>query len=433
MTTTRASPMQYMCLRVPVFLQNCTDEDSAPLKSSELISRPASPMTDPYISSFIIPFEILLRRRRFERLNAKPRAHRKTSTYFRYATGSIYTRKIMEAQAWSARFLLPSRTGSWMFGIGISSPDITLPWHNFGDRVLGDWEKVRQAFCIAIFAAPGTLRAEYFKVSPEDFSTHLPEHVNRMMDDLRELAFAHNAPLGLLTDETIMVVIKVQYSRFLDKSDIIYCEAVPVEKHPVRFLLASEQEFKLFQQWKSAVVDQAQARPVLPGDILTLARSKEFSTLYFTMRSPIPKLELPSESLAVVTRWSRPRDLRVDNILVFDTDSFAGCNFSFLVTDIGRSDNDAFSQLFFETMEGSTTKLCLKLYDERRFPLSGMYDFETIVRAQPWFRLDGLEYGVEIARREEATYTRLSNLQGSLMPHYYGIYTACILSSYPGL
>ncbi|EMD33118.1 hypothetical protein CERSUDRAFT_126288 [Gelatoporia subvermispora B] len=304
----------------------------------------------------------------------------------------------------------------------------------------------------------------------------LPEHINRMVDYLRESALAHNAPLGVLTDETMSVVIKVRYYRTLDRSDVVYREVVPVDKHPVRYILGaliytigyflhlytggrsashvyhgslpqtvptieslvdatasrraftdwdlyvmqrSRKEWELFVQWKSVLAERARARPITNGDTLSCADPRNFKDLHFTLRSHLPKMELPPESVTAIKRWVRPRDAHTDSLRRHASET--GNKLAFVVPEVKRSGDDAYSQVFFGTLQGSTTRLCLKLYDERRFPPTEDDDDPDYI-GDPSLKLLDLEYAVEVARKEEAAYDRMSDLQGSLIPHYYGIY-----------
>ncbi|EMD33113.1 hypothetical protein CERSUDRAFT_57406 [Gelatoporia subvermispora B] len=299
-----------------------------------------------------------------------------------------------------------------------------------------------------------------------------------MVDDLKELALDYNAPYGILTDEFSSVVFKIRCRRLRNGLDPLYCQSVPAEQHPVRYLLGalihgigcpqglyadglwptllrrgafprvvptvrdlddaiknrdtfqdwdqyvlqhSREEWELFKEWKNTLAGQARLRPINSGDILVCSGRREFASLHFTMRSPFPPLEVPPETLSAITRWSRPRSREADRILHSHCDSAITDGFSFTVTNIRRSGDNSFSQVFYGTLNGIEAKLCLKLYDERLFPLGR----EANSYESPWGSInsaDGLEPAIEVAQKEEAAYHRLRSLQGCLLPHYYGIY-----------
>ncbi|EMD33088.1 hypothetical protein CERSUDRAFT_87415 [Gelatoporia subvermispora B] len=362
---------------------------------------------------------------------------------------------------------------SYMFGIGLSSGGPDTNWRKVSDPLPEDWSKVHQAFCVTSFMPPGTMKPDYFELHASDYVLHLPETIIRMVDDLRDLARDYNAPYGILTDEVSSVVFKIRHHRLRNGLDPLYCQAVPVEEHPVRYLLGalihgigcpqglyadglwptlrrgafprtvptvrdlddainnrhafqdwdqyvlqySREEWELFKEWKSTLAGQARLRPIRTGDILVCSGSREFASLHFTMRSPFP----PLESLSAITRWSRPRSREAERILHTQCDSTITDGFSFTVTDVRRSGDNSFSQVFYGTLNESEAKLCLKLYDERFFPL----DREANSHESPWGSInsaDGLESVIEVAQKEEAAYDRLCNSQGSLIPHYYRIY-----------
>ncbi|EMD33112.1 hypothetical protein CERSUDRAFT_76811 [Gelatoporia subvermispora B] len=480
MTVLLCSPTRYLLASVPLapLDDNGAHVTVQQAKSQKLISRRGARMSNPRVGHFTRPLQSLLWSRRFERIDM-PAVLPNSSILDKYIAPVCrvindhalrYGSPALECAAFDT---MPGQE-SQVFGIGLSHSD--APWRDFCDKIPNKWTGVKQAFCISVFAPPGILRQEYFDLEGEDRVMQLPDHINRMVDDLREVALAVNAPLGLLTDETMSVVIKVQYFHAMDKLDIVYREVIPLDMHPVRYILGalvhnigfsqrifsggrcsppvyraslprtiptmgsladalasrrvfadwdifvmqrSRQEWELFLQWKSVLAEQAHARPIMSGDTLTCVDPREFKDMYFTMRSPFPKLELPLETVAAVQRWFRPRHICIDNLL--RQSSAAGHKFSFVINEDRRTGDNFYSQVFFGSLKGSKTRLCLKLYDERRFPPIGADDDPEFV-GNPSHRLQNLEYAVEVARKEEAAYDRLSDLQGSLIPHYYGIY-----------
>ncbi|EMD39312.1 hypothetical protein CERSUDRAFT_122712 [Gelatoporia subvermispora B] len=314
-----------------------------------------------------------------------------------------------------------------MFGIGLHSGDLDAEWRKVYDPFPADWSEVHQAFCITAFAPPGTLKPEYFDPRASRYVLHLPEAINRMVEDLRTLALSYNCPFGILTDEITSVVIMARYYRTRYPQGLyanglwptlLRRGTVPQVVPTVPDLDDAIKNRLTFQDWDHYVLQHSREET---GDILTGSGSHEFASLYFTVRSPFPKLKLPPETLSEVTRWSRPRSQRADQILHGYCNRATLVHFSFVVTNIRRSGNNSFSQVFYGTLDGSTEPLCLKLYDERFFPVGR----EADSCESPWDSLNlayGLEPAIEIAQKEEAVYNRLGNLQGSLIPHYYGIY-----------
>ncbi|EMD33111.1 hypothetical protein CERSUDRAFT_76810 [Gelatoporia subvermispora B] len=427
-------------------------------ESSKITSRPAHDMTDPYLSQFICPFERFLWARRFERMDMTPPEP---------------TERIED------KYLLPICTVVNAHALRLGGPtlecvafeakdrlysgDLDAEWRKLYDPFPADWSEVHQAFCITAFAVrpPGTLKPEYFDPRASHYVIHLPEAINRMVEDLRTLALSYNCPFGILTDEITSVVIMARYYRTREL-DSLCCQAVPVEQHPVRYLLGalihgigypqglyanglwptllrrgtvpqvvptvpdlddaiknrltfqdwdhyvlqhSREEWEMFKEWKNTLLGQALLRPVTTGDILTGSGSREFASLHFTMRSPFPKLELPQETFSAVTRWSRTRSQRADQILRTCCNRATLGDFSFVVTNIRRSGDNSFSQVFYGTLDGMGR--------------------EADSCESPWDSLNsayGLEPAIEVAQKEEAVYNRMGNLQGSLIPHYYGIY-----------
>jgi hypothetical protein len=136
-------------------------------------------------------------------------------------------------------------------------------------------------------------------------------------------------------------------------------------------------------------------------------------------RSPYPNHEPPCETLYVVKRNERPRHTDIDTLLA------ASINTRFTITQVIRTSLNAFSQLFIGHLEGSSRQICLKLFDERLFPMPHhpVYVGDTPFRQPPERRLLDLNFADDMMCREEAVYNdRLRHLQGSMIPHCYGFH-----------
>jgi len=134
-------------------------------------------------------------------------------------------------------------------------------------------------------------------------------------------------------------------------------------------------------------------------------------------RSCYPSHEPPRETLDIVTRTKRPRHTDVDVLL--DTN----VSTKFMITHIIRTTRNGFSQVFLGHLEGSFHQICLKLFDERLFPMPEHPDYHHDSSESPEERLLDLNFADDMMCREEAVYNdRLHHLQGSMIPHCYGFH-----------
>ncbi len=169
-----------------------------------------------------------------------------------------------------------------------------------------------------------------------------------------------------------------------------------------------------FSLWKDYVQQQAKDNPIVPGMTLSVEVGA-FSRAYSRHRSPYPLVPLPPDTLASVTRFSRPRNGGIDDILL-KSDSV-----QFKIAENKRVGPNQFSQVFFGRLVGCDELLCFKVYDERHFdiPEDNTTDYH-FTRAE--YRLTSVNNSEDLVRREEAAYDRLSHLQGTLIPHSYGFH-----------
>jgi hypothetical protein len=134
-------------------------------------------------------------------------------------------------------------------------------------------------------------------------------------------------------------------------------------------------------------------------------------------RSPYPNHKPPGETLDIVTKNTRPRYTDIDILLK------TNANTKFMITQVIRSSRNAFSQVFLGHLEGSPHQICLKLFDERLFPMPEHPDYDDDSLESPETRLLDLNFADDMMCREEAVYNdRLRHLQGSMIPHCYGFH-----------
>ena len=134
-------------------------------------------------------------------------------------------------------------------------------------------------------------------------------------------------------------------------------------------------------------------------------------------RSPYPNHTPPRETLDIVTRTRRPRHTDIDILL--DTNPYT----NFTITETIRTSRNAFSQVFLGHLDGSSRQICLKLFDERLFPMPEHPDYGDDSAESPEERLLDLNFADDMMCREEAVYNdRLRHLQGSMIPHCYGFH-----------
>lgn len=183
--------------------------------------------------------------------------------------------------------------------------------------------------------------------------------------------------------------------------------------------LTLEQEFEPqlwdhFCDWKNAASEQAKIHPLAPGDLVNVEVGS-FLRHNVLWRSPCPAQPLPVEDLALLTRYSRPKDDLTATILAKD-----GSNVTFRITQTVRLGWESFSQVVFgyamDGQGGASVELCLKLYDERLFSNP---EFRPELDASPLWNWNVAE---DMAKREEAAYDRLRHLQGSLLPYSFGFH-----------
>jgi hypothetical protein len=184
--------------------------------------------------------------------------------------------------------------------------------------------------------------------------------------------------------------------------------------------------WKKFEAWKTRAAVQALAHPTAPGHQL-LACTRSFSDSNRLWRSPWPVVPPSADDLDTFTSHARPVHETLHRAC-----HTAGAQLTFTVTTVVKAGADVYSQVFFGlascNVAGHTTtpvRLCLKLYDERLFqaPAHRVNPWNSELRPSSW------NVAEDLARREEAAYDRLRELQGSLLPHSYGFHYVSLISN----
>ena len=173
-----------------------------------------------------------------------------------------------------------------------------------------------------------------------------------------------------------------------------------------------------FCNWRKHAQDTALKHPLLPGTMMTF-EPNAFSRQHGLLRSPYPMHPIPSDTLASATSRRRTRNTALDRILsAADTSSF-------IITEVKIAGPDHFSQVFFGRVVGCEELLCVKLFDERYFPIPRVHD-PACTSGDPSTRMTCLNYSEDLARREESVYHRLHDFQGCLLPFSYGFHVVCL-------
>ncbi|OCH89109.1 hypothetical protein OBBRIDRAFT_794614 [Obba rivulosa] len=364
-------------------------------------------------------------------------------------------------------------------------------WCSMGHRdyeeiTLNDWQSLKVALCVIMFAPPGYLKAGDFSVS--GYKLRTSPYVAEQIDRLHALCMQFTSPLALLTDETMSAAFDIvpsyyRSSEFDDPDDDEYynVEILSIDSFPVRYALAglihlhglsmdivytglrpirrrlgaaiqhpltveslsdafasrhsfsdwdlftmqrSRVEWELFKDWKQAIAVLALIHPYKKGDIIKLKTGASLANHYVLVRPSLPEtpLPLPPATLASVTMVSRPRDHVIDSLLANSAVEEHLSDIEFRVTTVKPAGKHAYSQILFGTLGDTKTKLCLKLYDERLFNIDDIDDYDDCFSHNPSNRLNDLITAVDLAKTEEAAYDRLAHLQGTLVPHFYGVH-----------
>ncbi|KAF7329914.1 hypothetical protein MKEN_00255300 [Mycena kentingensis (nom. inval.)] len=201
---------------------------------------------------------------------------------------------------------------------------------------------------------------------------------------------------------------------------------LPAAKHFRDFdffaLQRSVADLKGFLAWREDESRRVFASPVDIGSVFQVQRHA-LAEEQGVWCCPFPNPALPPSSRHLVTRNPRSRLPSVDAILASSPETVL----SFRVTKVVRHRQNTFSQVFFGVLcaaDGTVSKpVCLKLFVDTLFPINKNRLFEDFDSdSEPCWRLQTLNYGEDLARREESAYQRLAEYQGTLLSHCYGFH-----------
>lgn len=187
--------------------------------------------------------------------------------------------------------------------------------------------------------------------------------------------------------------------------------------------------FRTFLEWKAR--ELLQARPISCGQLLLVERDilsrppqapgdlRPTAARLSSWRCPVNYVKtVPLESHQALSGAFRPRDSQVDEFLDCSDAMY------FVVERVVQSGSMKFSQVAFGRLKCgeriSDRPLCVKLFDERFFDVPTLQDYDR--QSRPCERLSQLNFADQMLRREEAVYARLSEYQGTLLPHCYGFH-----------
>lgn len=179
-----------------------------------------------------------------------------------------------------------------------------------------------------------------------------------------------------------------------------------------------------FVEWRRDVQEAALRHALVPGSIIRFER-EGFTRRSGLLRSPYPLFPLQSNTVNIIKggRPRRTRNKELDNLLRSSKE------LSMTVVEKKRSGPKSFSQVFFAHVAGCNETVCIKLFDERYFPIPDDYIDPEAFEFYPPTRLASLNYSDDLARREEGVYNRSADLQGWLLPYCYGFHVVGSASS----
>lgn len=176
--------------------------------------------------------------------------------------------------------------------------------------------------------------------------------------------------------------------------------------------------WRAFYVWREKIAYEGQQESLEAGSVLRLeSRGFEKRRIMFAPSSH-RKLPLPQATFDSVNADRRPRDTIIDNLLTDNN------TLSFTVTKVVRVGMQEWSQVVFGRLEGHDKDLCFKILDERQFPFPDYHEnqFWGASGEPEYYRLPSLVFSEDLLNREAAVYPRLSELQGTLLPHCYGFH-----------
>lgn len=221
--------------------------------------------------------------------------------------------------------------------------------------------------------------------------------------------------LGALYDKKVLEdaanTLDIRHRRWFADFDLYSMQRVP-------------ELWDRFSEWRRDIQEAGLQHPLLPGSTIRF-EPDSFTRRSGLLRSPYPLFPLPPDTINTI-KYERPR--RTRNAILDDLLRVSG-ELSLTITEMKRSGRKCFSQVVFGRVTGCDETFCIKLYDERYFPIPDDYFDEETFQFDPPTRLACLNYSDDLARREEAVYDRLKDLQGWLLPYCYGFHVVCLTVS----
>ncbi|EPQ50415.1 hypothetical protein GLOTRDRAFT_133969 [Gloeophyllum trabeum ATCC 11539] len=135
-----------------------------------------------------------------------------------------------------------------------------------------------------------------------------------------------------------------------------------------------------------------------------------------------PFIPIPFETKALVVRRYRPREDHLHHLYAGRVHDPNSQGHSFEISSAISAGRAQYSQTFLGRFDGEGPLMCLKLFDERFFPLPERAWGHQYRHSRE--RLTDFNLALDMIRREEAVYKRLEYLQGYLIPHCYGFHKA---------
>ncbi|KAF7794254.1 hypothetical protein EIP86_005387 [Pleurotus ostreatoroseus] len=147
--------------------------------------------------------------------------------------------------------------------------------------------------------------------------------------------------------------------------------------------------------WHEKVQQEALNNPISAGSDISIEPGG-FARRVGLLRSPYPTQPLPQDTTDILrSSRKRPRNKALDRIL-----RSSQC-LSMTVVDAVRTGPRHFSQVVTAQLSICDETFCVKLFDERHFPVPWIRDSECII-GPPQYRLLSLNFSEDLARREEA-------------------------------
>ncbi|KAF7297242.1 hypothetical protein MIND_00957300 [Mycena indigotica] len=207
------------------------------------------------------------------------------------------------------------------------------------------------------------------------------------------------------SDPDLELPSKQQYRAFRDFDRFTLQRSIPYLNH--------------FLGWKNKESERLGTPFVVPGTVLDVDVDA-FIRDESLWRSLFPNPAVPPSTKEFVGRNPRQRLHDVDQILSLAAEQ----HIQFQVTDVIRHKPDTYSQVFFgilSTNGSVSARICLKVFLDVLFPIDAAMLAEDF-KEEAMLRLSSLQYPENIVRREEAAYARLTEHQGTMIPHCYGFH-----------